>query len=358
MSRRSTPKHLLPLAPGGSTLLRATVERLAGVTDSVSIVTAADQAELCATAVAGLAATIIAEPEPRGTGPALALATRLIAEKDPGAVIASVHADHYVGDDAAYRDAVVAAAGWAEVTGGFATVGIHPSYPATGFGYVALGPSQEPADWAPPGQTIPASQAERSRICRAFRAAGFVEKPPFETAQRFLAEGTHLWNTGLFAWTAKAFEGDLHSLAPATADAIAEVVRLRNEGDDTGAGSAYRSIEKVAVEPLLFERTALLTVVQSSFPWSDVGSWKDLRDVRVESGQGDTDGNVVSGDAVFVDSRNNMVEARGGRLVALAGISDVVVVDTDDALLVVARDRAQLVKEIGEHLTAERPALT
>jgi len=136
LSRRSTPKHLLPLARGGETLLRATVDRVIGLGDSVRIVTAVDQVEGCVTALADLKLpddAFIAEPLARGTGPALGLAAGLIAREDPGALIASVHADHRVSDPAAYRAAVLASAGWAQATDGLATVGLVPVAPVTGF---------------------------------------------------------------------------------------------------------------------------------------------------------------------------------------------------------------------------------
>src|SRR6202021_1360098 len=134
LSRRSTPKHLLPLAPGGVTLLRATLERVIGLGDTVHVVTAAAQADGCRETLAGLVPpddAVIVEPEPRGTGPALGLAVGLIERDDPDALIASVHADHRVSDPEAYRAAVLASAGWGGSTDGLATVGVRPGGPAT-----------------------------------------------------------------------------------------------------------------------------------------------------------------------------------------------------------------------------------
>jgi mannose-1-phosphate guanylyltransferase/mannose-6-phosphate isomerase len=356
LSRRSTPKHLLPLAPGGRTLLRDTVERVVSITDSVHVVTAADQAELCRAELAGLAAGIIAEPEARGTGPALWLATRKIARDDPGAVIMSVHADAYIGDVDAYRAAVVCAAGWCRATNGFAAVGIAPTYPATGFGYIAVGAPRAAADWVAPG-------AGGSGVARsggdgpAFAALGFVEKPDAATAQRFLTDGSHLWNSGLFGWTAQAFEAEAGAANPGLGDAVAQVVEAQEGGDEHRAAEIYSQVEKIPVEPLVFERTKNLTVVKASFPWSDVGSWADLHDVRVESGDADGNGNVVDGAALLLDAKNCMVSSRGGRTVAVAELENIVVVDTGDAVLVIPADKAQRVKEIAEGLAESNPDL-
>jgi mannose-1-phosphate guanylyltransferase len=349
MSRRALPKHLLPLAPGGKTLLRDTVERVLPITAFVHIVTATDQADACRNEIAGLNVDVIAEPEARGTGPALALATRQIARDDPEATIMSVHADAYVGDVDAYRAAVVCAAGWSNATGGFVAVGVSPTHPAIGLGYIAVGRSRPTDEWVVPEGSEPGFKTEAGR-CSAFVSLGFVEKPDLETARRFLSDGSHVWNTGLFGWPAKAFEAQVRAANAALADAIAEVVELRARGDEAGAAEIYAKVEKVAVEPLVFERTKQLTIVKASFPWSDVGSWADLRDVRVQSGDADANGNVIDGTAIVLDAKNCMVSSSSGRTVAIADLEDIVVVDTEDAVLVIPANKAQRVKEIAEGL--------
>ena len=207
LSRRSTPKHLLPLAPGGETLLGSTVERVTGLGETVRVVTAANQAEGCRAALVGMGLggdAIIEEPKARGTGPALALAVGLIEREDPDALIASVHADHRVSDRDAYRAAVVASAGWAAATDGLATVGLVPAAPVTAFGYIEVASARDPAGWHPP-QGSPPAIAAAAGVLPAFELAGFKEKPSAEVAQRYVADGRHLWNLGLFAWTARRF---------------------------------------------------------------------------------------------------------------------------------------------------------
>jgi len=345
------PKHLLPLAPGGRTLLRDTVERVLPIAPSVHIVTAADQADACRKEIADLNVDVISEPQARGTGPALTLATRQIACDDPAATIVSVHADAYVGDVEAYRAAVVSAAGWCTATGGFAAVGVAPTYPATGLGYVAVGLPLDTSDWVVPDGAGPAFEAG-ARNCPAFTSLGFVEKPDAATAQRFLADGSHVWNTGLFGWPASTFEAEVRAANPGLAEAIATVVELRAGGDEAGAAEVYAQAEKIAVEPLVFERAKQLTVVKATFPWSDVGSWADLRDVRVQSGDADSNGNVIDGTAIVLDAKNCMVSSSSGRMVAIANLENIVVVDTEDAVLVIPADKAQRVKEIAEGLSS------
>jgi mannose-1-phosphate guanylyltransferase len=355
LSRRSTPKHLLPLAPGGVTLLRATLERVIGLGDSVHVVTAAAQAAGVRSTLAGLglaADAVIVEPEPRGTGPALGLAVGLLDRDDPDALIASVHADHRVSDPDAYRAAVLASAGWAASSDGLATVGLVPAAPVTGFGYIELGEPRDPRVWrAPLGAPQPAAAA--AAALPAFAATGFAEKPSVEIAQRYLDGGRHLWNLGLFAWTGRRFLDELRSADADLASVLAEVVDARIGGDDRTAARLYAAQRTQAVEPLVLERTHRLTVVRASFGWSDLGSWSDVRAARVADGESDGDGNMVEGDVVVTASRDCTVIARSGRLVAVAGVDGLVVVDTPDAVLVVPAARSQLVKEVVERLNTE-----
>jgi mannose-1-phosphate guanylyltransferase/mannose-6-phosphate isomerase len=359
ISRAAVPKHLLPLGPGGVSLLRATIDRVLPMGATVHIVTVASQAASCleVAEAAGLGPDcLIAEPSARGTGPALGLAVRWVARTDPDAVICSVHADHHIGDDDGYRAAVWAVAGWACATDGLTTVGLTPTEPSTGLGYVALGRIHAPDDWTEPrganGSTHAALSSAASGLA-AFTAAGFVEKPPLEVAEKFVADHSHLWNTGLFAWTAPAFLRELQAAAPEIDTALAGVVEARAAGDEAETARRYAALPSVAIDPLVMEKTSRLTVVQAGFPWSDLGSWADLLEARREAGEADAAANVVSGDGLALDSRHCLVDARGGRLVAVVGAEGLVVVDTGDAVLVVPADRVQGVRAIVERLRAE-----
>ena len=355
LSRRSTPKHLLPLAPGGETLLRATLERVIGLGESIRVVTASAQVDGCRSTLedVGLSAdAIIAEPEPRGTGLALGLAVGIIARQDPDALIASVHADHRVSDPEAYRAAVLASAGWAASTDGLATVGLVPAAPMTGFGYIELGAPRDPLIWRQPSES-PSAAAEAAGELPAFEATGFTEKPSLAVAQGYLDGGRHLWNLGLFAWTARRFLAELEAADPELASVLSAVADAWVAGDRETAGRLYAAQRVQAVEPLVLERTPRLTVVQASFGWSDLGSWSDVREARITDGEGDSSGNVVEGDVVITSSRDCIVVARSGRVVALAGVEGLVVVDTPDAVLVVPESRSQLVKEVVEQLTTD-----
>ena len=353
LSRRSTPKHLLPLARGGEPLLRATVDRVIGLGDSVRIVTAVDQVDGCVAALAdfGLADdSFIAEPLARGTGLALGLAVGLIAREDPGALIASVHADHRVSDPAAYRAAVLASAGWAQATDGLATVGLVPVAPVTGFGYVEVGERRPPELWTSP--IIPSSLSVAAAALPAFESPGFTEKPSAEVAQAYVRGGKHLWNLGLFAWTARRFLDELRIADPELSSALDAAVAARIRGDEDEVIRIYGSQSAQAVEPLVLEHTPRLTVVEATFGWSDLGSWTDVHDARVAEGDVDADGNVLEGLVSITAAHGCTVISRSGRIVAVAGIDGVVVVDTPDAVLVVPALQSQLLKEVVQQLRA------
>ena len=353
LSRAATPKHLLPLGPGGTSLLRVSVERVHDLGDSVSVVTAADQAAACARELAGLlpAEAIIAEPVARGTGPALGLATSLLRARDAHALIASVHADSRVDDASAYRAALTASAGWALATNGLATVGLTPHEPSTGMGYIELGDALPAEAWQPPPGASDVLSAAAAEL-PAFAAVRLVEKPKAEIARNYVAGGRHLWNLGLFAWPADVLLDEIRSADASVANGVELTAVAVAAGDEAAAEAAYAALSPVAIEPLVFERAERLAVVQAAFAWSDLGSWGDLHAARVDAGEGDADGNVLAGDALAADASGCTIESRGGRLVAVAGAQGLVVVDTPDALLVVPQDQAQRVKEVVERLRA------
>lgn len=329
LSRSGTPKHLLPLLDG-KTLLRATYERARLVADRVLVVTEATQLAACREQLPELAEEDwIAEPGRRGTAACLALAAAVLPVDG---VMTSLHADHLVPDTEAFARTVRAAMSAVARLGVLGTLGLTPREPSTGFGYIEKGAPLGDEDGVP-----------------VFTAARFVEKPPLEEAQRMVASGAYLWNTGIFAWPNGVFLAELNRHAPAIAAGARRAAEARAAGHDDEYRSAYLSIEEMAVDHAVMERTEHLVTLEADFAWSDVGSWADLRDVLPQ----DADGNAVSGDGVVLDGTGNIVFASsGGRLVAVVGASDLVVVDTPGAVLVIPRDRVQDVKRLVAHLRA------
>ncbi|HEV3233280.1 MAG TPA: sugar phosphate nucleotidyltransferase, partial [Candidatus Dormibacteraeota bacterium] len=313
------PKHLLKLL-GDRTLLRATYERARQVADRVLVLTEASQLELARAELPELgAADWIVEPGRRGTAACLALAAHAL----PGdGVMISLHADHLIPDSDAFAATARSAMAWAEETGSLVTLGLTPRSAATGFGYIHV------------GETLTADGRADAR-----QALGFVEKPPQEEAERMVQSGDYLWNLGIFAWRNRTFLEQLTQNAPDTASGAGTAAAARAAGDDDAYAEAYLALPDIAVDHAVMERTSDLLVIPAAFSWSDVGSWADLPEVM----QLDADGNTVDGDVLVVDGGGNLVMA-GKQLVALAGVSDLVVVATDDAILVIPKNRVQDVK--------------
>ena len=332
MSRRTSPKFLHDLTGTGRTLLQGTWDRLAPLADGrVVVVTGVAHAE-AVTAQLPSGAEVLAEPTPRDSMPAIALAAAVIEARDPEAVIGSFAADHVIGQVDEFGD-VVRAAVVAARTGKVVTIGITPTGPATGFGYIREGESLGLAE-APTVRAV----------------AEFVEKPDAATAARYLAEGGFRWNAGMFVVRASVL---LEVLAAEHPDLAAGARAIA--ADPSRLDEVWPTLTKIAIDHAVAEPAAaqgLVAVVPAGFTWDDVGDYDALSGMLPQAD--DRAGLRVIGDAasvVTVDATGTVVPG-SGRVVAVVGLDDVVVVDTPDALLVMSRDRAQDVKKIVEQLTA------
>lgn len=333
-SRRRTPKHLLPLADDGRSLLRHAYERAIRLGGEVLIVSAADQGEPVRSEIPELPVDhLLLEPEPRGTGPALAWAATVAARLRPEAVMVSLHADHYLPDADEVTAVLLSAAWWARQVPCLVAVGVRPTRPAVGFGYVGIG-----ADLARPGGLPPGASALAA-------AAGFEEKPSVERAEVMLRERRHLWNTGLFAWPASLLLDELRTHSPEVAGSVAKAV-----AGATADPRLWAEVPAGVIERLVLERSRRLGLLPTAMQWSDLGSFWDLQEVAVASGLTDEAGNFIDGDVVLLDSRGSHVDGRSGRLVAVIGAAGLAVVDTPDALLVCPLDRVQEVGNLVRRL--------
>jgi mannose-1-phosphate guanylyltransferase len=328
-SRERLPKHLLALH-GERSLLQTTFDRVSRLSDHVYIVTERSQVESIKAQLPTLPADhFIIEPARRGTASALGLAAVIIQERDPEATMLSVHADHYLGhDEGAYLETLEAEADWAESRRSLVTVGLKPPYPSTAFGYIQVGPRMD-GDTSTP----------------VYRAKAFVEKPNLQTAERYVASGDYLWNLGLFSWPVDILLAEMATYAPELEDGLQQVKRARMAGQSVDADRAYRALPTRAIDYAVMERTHNLFVVGAAFEWHDIGSWADLHDILRQ----DEAGNFVEGDSVLIDSKNCMIHSPN-KLVAAVGLEDMVVIETEDALLICPKARSQDVKLIVERL--------
>lgn len=329
LSRKLHPKQFLPLAGDGSTaLITATARRVATLSpiENVFVVTRADLADAAKEALPELPVeNLMLEPAGRNTGPCVAWATAMIQRRDREAVVVVLAADAYIADEAAFVASLQTACD-AAATGSIVTLGIKPTRPETGYGYLHVG---EAMKGAPAGVQ---------------RVRAFVEKPDAARAQRFFYDGEHLWNAGIFVFRADVMREAVAKHMPEVSEAVAVFDVVASKGGDERAEIEHRfpRLPAVSIDYGVMEKVAEVAVVPVDCGWSDVGSWQ----AAWELGARDAAGNVVRADgAVLCDAEGNMVVAPHGKVVALVGVRDLVVVDTPDALLVVPRERAQDVKK-------------
>lgn len=333
LSRKASPKFLHPLTGTDRSLLQATFDRLAPLvgTGHVYVVTGAAHVDAVTAQLPELpAANLLVEPSPRDSCAAIALATGVIARRAPGAVVGSFAADHLVKDVAAFHDVVRAAVECAR-QGQLMTIGITPSRPETGYGYLECGDATGSAQ----------------------RVLAFREKPSQDVAAEYLESGQYLWNAGMFVWRADVFLDQLRRRRPDVAAPVKQLAAAW-DGPDRNAvlDAVWPTVPKVAVEYAVMEPASLdglVSTVPGDFGWSDIG---DFETVGTLLGR-DVDGVTVVGDPAAVqslDSDGVIVVPTEGRLIALLDVHDLVVVDTPDAVVVARRDRVQDVKKLTEQL--------
>lgn len=333
LSRAQRPKQLLSLV-GETSLLAQAAERLAGLVpaDRIYVITNADLVEASRRAAPALPPqNIVGEPVGRDTAPAVALATALIQARDPGAVFAVLTADHVIGDLPLFQSTLREGMAIAATGPHLVTIGIAPTEPSTGYGYI------ERAD----------PIAERDGI-RFFQAKRFVEKPDRATAEQYLAGGRYLWNSGMFIWSVASIRAAFAAHRPALAAFVDDLAAgVGQPGFDDRVAKAYASVEKISIDYAVMEKAQNFVVAEGRFAWDDVGSWTAL----ANHFPADDAGNVVVGACAAHDAAGNIVYSRD-RLTALVGVEGLVVVQADGVTLVCRRESAQDIKKLIEQLRA------
>ena len=331
LSRAAQPKFLLPLT-GDRSLLQQTVDRLGAVAgpERTLIVCGPSHAVEVSRQLSEVpTGNVVIEPLPRGSGAAIGLAAALIARTDPRAIMGSFAADHDVADLAAFVGAIHAAA-IAAREGWLVTIGLTPTRPETGYGYI------ERTD----------DEIAHSEHGVVYRAERFVEKPDRATAERFLASGRFAWNAGMFIWQVDTLLAEMARLLPTLHGAL---IRIATSWDgperDEILVREWAALEDVTIDNGIMERAAKVATVPASLGWSDVGDWHGLGKLL----ELDSHGNCGVGERVAIDSARSVVWSTTRTVVTLLGMDDVIVVNTEDAVMIARRDRAQDVR----HLVAE-----
>ena len=351
LSRELMPKQFLSLV-GPDSLLKQTIQRIEVLVPPrrILVVTGPAQAEEVYRQLGSVRKdsvpeeySVIVEPKGRNTAPAIGLAAVVIRKADPEGVMAVLPSDHYIRDSEQFiKDLHGAVAAARE--GLLVTLGIPPTRPETGFGYIEFDSRDSGKTYLP--------------------VRSFTEKPDLATAQQYVEQGNFSWNSGMFVWKADVILGEIERYLPDLHAGLVEVERiigevggrnysqamdtLETEEVKQAVARVYERIEPVSIDYGVMEKSEKVVTVPARFDWSDVGSFGALFDLLPRDGQG----NVISGRVVDIESENSLIRGEK-RLLATLGLKDVIVVDTEDAVLVCARDRAQEVRRIVERLREE-----
>jgi mannose-1-phosphate guanylyltransferase len=339
LSRQGNPKQLLPLAGhSGEPLIASTVRRLEPLLapENVWVATGAKLLDATVRALPGVPRSqFLVEPVARNTAAPIGWAAATIARTDPDALVAVLPADHFVRDEAAFR-AVLERALSIAGEGLLTTVGILPTRPETGYGYIELG------------------DLLRDEV---HAVARFVEKPTVERARAFVDGGRHLWNAGMFFFRASVMREAIATHLPALAAGLDVLDAAAAAGDESAAlAQVFESLPSISIDHGVMEKAERLAVVPGSFGWNDVGSWA----VAWELAARDARGNALPPGTIAIDATNNLVRdetlahtSPGGgkkKTWALVGVHDLVIVETDDAVLVIPRSQAQDVRAVVDSL--------
>lgn len=344
-SREKKPKQLLEVVIPGRTLIQATLDRtqqFASLEDTLVITSDAQREELERQIPELPRQNIISEPFGRNTATCVALAEHLLRERlGPETVMAVLPADHIIRNQHEFTRLMRLGARLASETRGLVTVGIHPSRPETGYGYIQLDDEHLPAQKELPEFT-------EFELRDVFRVKRFAEKPDIGTARRFVESGDFLWNSGIFLWRLDAIDSALREFTPEITE---QMDALPPSGDPEFSArlrEAYSCIRGVSIDYGVMERALNVYVLRAgAIGWSDVGSWEEVYRLSEK----DLDNNVLNGKHVVArNSRGSLVISRTDQLIALYGVTDIVVIDCGDAILVTRRDQAQGVRDVVDYL--------
>ena len=327
LSRKGNPKQLLNII-GNEMMLQMTVDRLQKMknVDDILIVTGEDLAPKIKKMINGVKPkNIIVEPSGKNTAPAIGLAALRIREIRKDAIMGVFPADHLIVGAQKFAKTVRSAIQLANKNESLVTIGIEPTYPSTGYGYIQY------------------DQESSEDHLNGFQVKTFAEKPHKKLAERFIASGDFLWNGGMFVWKVDTFFNQLKSHMPELNDQLGKI-KKRIDGKQNFT-RLWNNIESESIDYGLLEKSDCIFVVKAEFNWNDLGSWKSVFDVSPKS-KGD---NVVRGDGVIMDGQNNFLQSNG-HFTAIVGASDLVVVNTPDATLIIPREKVENVKSLVSYL--------
>jgi mannose-1-phosphate guanylyltransferase len=333
-SREKSPKQLLEIVDKG-TMIQNTVKRISDLIEpkNILIVTNKVQKAIVAKQLPNVPTeNIIIEPIGRNTAPCIGLAALFVRRMDPESVMVVLPSDHIMQDEEEFRRVLRLATWVAYESGKLITVGIHPARPETGYGYIQVVDEDDKSN----------PYFERG----VYKVKTFAEKPNLSTAKQFLKSGDFLWNSGMFIWRTDAILREIEILLPELHQELLKIDEsIGNENYDQVVETVYRIIRGISIDYGVMEKAKDVYVIRGNFGWSDVGSWDEVYRIAGK----DENGNTITGKAYLQETKNTLVYS-GDKFVATIGVDNLIVIVTDDAVLVCKQGKSQDVKEIVDYL--------
>lgn len=326
MSRTNYPKQFLDILNTGKTLIQATYDRFASFIpeENIYVVTSNEYINIVKKQLPQIPLqNILGEPSRKNTAPCIAYISFKLMERDPQASLIVAPSDHLILDTIAFKKVSLEALAFVNKHNAFITLGIKPTYPNTGYGYI---------------------QYEQHAVTdNVFKVKTFTEKPNLDLAKTFLASGEFLWNAGIFVWQVKNIISAFEKYMPEMYDVFAaEKANFNNPEENKAIQRIYPQCTNISIDFGIMEKADNVYVIPSSFGWSDLGTWNSA----YENLEKDYLGNAVAGENVIVfDAHRNMVHNNNDKLVVLQGLEDYIVVDTNDVLLICKKEKEQEIKE-------------
>lgn len=326
MSRTNYPKQFLDILNTGKTLIQSTYDRFTAFIpkENIFVVTSNEYINIVKHQLPELPLqNILGEPSRKNTAPCIAYISFKLQQLDPQASLIVAPADHLILDSVGFNKVCLEALSFVNKHNAFITLGIKPTYPNTGYGYI---------------------QYEQHAVTdNVYKVKTFMEKPELEQAKTFIATGEFLWNAGIFVWQVKNIISAFEKYLPEMYDVfVAEKDKFNTTEETAALNNIYPLCTNISIDHGIMEKAQNVYLIPSSFGWSDLGTWNSA----YENLEKDYLGNAVAGDQVMVfDAHNNMVHAKNDRLVLLQGLEGYIVVDTKDVLLICKKDKEQEIKE-------------
>ncbi|TVR14690.1 MAG: mannose-1-phosphate guanylyltransferase [Balneolaceae bacterium] len=330
-STKEKPKQFLRLF-GKKSLIQQTVERLSGFIDekNVIVITNNDYVHLVNRQLPNLDSKyIIGEPLARNTAPCIASAAALLYRDNPEAIMVVLPADHRIAENDRFLKVIKSASQTAAEKNSLVTIGIEPNRPETGYGYIRR-------------EAAPVATFNNQDV---YRVKNFTEKPELARARDFLKSGDYLWNSGIFIWKVSAIVDAFRQYLPEIFEQMEKLAS--SEKKESDINTFYHKCPSISIDYGIMEKAEHVHVVPASFGWNDVGSWKAVHELADK----DEAGNAIGDSTVILqDASGNLVDVASGKTIALVGVDNVAVVETDDAILVLNLDKAQDVKEVVDEI--------